>query len=63
MLTNCPTVILRDDYLIPGKKPFINAIQLYSSMTPMPTPIPLPLPKSKMFVHINSRFMNWCSKK
>ena len=63
MPTNWPTIILRDDILIPGKKPFINAIQLYYNIAPMPTPILQPFPRSKKFNHIKSKFMNLYSKK
>lgn len=61
MLTNWP-IILRDDIPIPGKKPFLNATQLYSYLTPMPTPIPPAVTKSIKFKYVDSRFMNWYHK-
>ena len=63
MPTNWPTVIIRNDIPIPGKKPFVNAKQIYSYLTPMPTPVPPPVPKSTKFNHIKSKFMNLYSKK
>jgi len=63
MPTNWPTIILRDDVVIPGKPPFVNAIQLYSNITPMPTPLPPHFPKLKRFNHIKSKFLNLYSKK
>jgi len=58
MQTRFPTIILRDDIILPGKKPFIYAINIYSNITPMPTPIPPAVPKSKKFKKIVSKFMD-----